>query len=133
MDRLKHMVRSLSVTQRRELLSFMLDIIAAEHQGRALSSQGDPVIVGAEYVRTMNGLLGINILEEDRHREFLWGRNCVIWKMVADGFTEKQIREVIPLSHSTICHSRAKMRDAFCFPNSFPFAIELYNKFTSLI
>jgi len=133
MDELKQMVKDLSAAQRRDLLNILLRAISDEHHKHNVRDAADPVEVGSAYVRRMNEILGINILETDRHRDFLWGRNIVIWQMGLDGFTEKQICEVIPLTHSTICNSRARMRGAFQVPGSNPFAISLYNKFTSLI
>lgn len=133
MDELKQKFLELSPSQRREFIAVLMETIAKENRAHLVNTIDDPIAVGSRYVARMNAILGINILDTDRHRDFIWGRNCVIWQMGIDGFTEKQIASVIPLTHSTICNSRKKMRAALQYPGTAPFANELYNKFTASI
>lgn len=131
MDDLKNTIRNLPAEQRRDLLAVLHETFASDHR-RHLSDR-DPCSVGAGYVTRMNELLGINILQEDRHFDWLWGRNCVIWKMTLDGFTEKQISEVVSLNLSTICNSRKNMKAVMQLPHAYPAVLDLWNKFNETI
>ena len=130
MDELKQRITKLSTEERWDLYAYLLKLFSLDSIRHTPTK---PLAVGVTYVSRMNEILGINILHRDRHPQFLWGRNCVIWKMTIDGFTENEIATVIPLNPSTICNSRKNMRNALKYPGACPFANELWNKFNQAI
>lgn len=87
--------------------------------------------IGLGYVKSMNEIVGADILEPSRRRDVVWARNMVAYRLNQDGLSFEKIGKVLNRDHSTVFHSVMRCKDIFKYPSMYREELALWETFIS--
>ena len=88
-----------------------------------------PQSMASWFIDVMNGIVGGDILDNDRRKVYVWARNIVAYQLRRMGMTQEQIGSVMGLNHSTVHHCLVSMEKMLTFPKMYSNEYSMYNEF----
>ena len=118
---------------RRRVLDLSMSDRVALMEDLRVSIQG-PFVNRADRLKyladTMNTISGVDIRGRwNRTSATVWPRNIFIFVALREGYSQSEVGREIHRNHSTVCHARNRVNEAFEMPEQYRDEITLYKKY----